>query len=91
MSINRIHIRYEDDLFNRHRPFSMGVTIKSIKLGNATTHWQFDTPYSMQFKRIANKHVNKEFDIVQLRVYVNTMSEMLIPTSLLEHTMNHPL
>ncbi len=33
---------------------SMGITIKSIKLGNAITHWQFDTPYSMQFKRIAN-------------------------------------
>ena len=30
MEIKRIHIRYEDDFYNNHRPFSMGLTIEKI-------------------------------------------------------------
>ena len=45
----------------------------------------------MQFSRVPNDYVNKEFDVVRLRVYVNTMSEMLIPTSLWEATQNEEL
>lgn len=91
MSIERIHIRYEDDFFNNHRPFSMGLTIERISLGNVNNHWTFLTPNSMQFTRTQNNYVNKEFDIVKLRVYVNTMSELLIPTSLWEETINHEI
>lgn len=88
MTINRIHFRYEDDFYNHHRPFSMGLTIEKISFGNASNHWTFHTPNGMQFTRTPNNYVNKEFDIVRLRVYVNTMSEMLIPTSLWEATKN---
>lgn len=32
LHLHRIHIRYEDDYFNHHRPFSMGILIESIDL-----------------------------------------------------------
>ena len=60
----------------------MGLTIEKIHLGNSNSHWTFHTPNGMQFTRTPNEYVNKEFDIVKLRVYVNTLSEMLVPTSL---------
>jgi hypothetical protein len=40
----------------------------------------------MKFTKTANDYVNKEFDIVKLRVYVNTQSETLIPYTLIEQT-----
>jgi hypothetical protein len=64
----------------------MGLTIDKINLGNAASHWTFHTPNGMAFTRTPNDYVNKEFDLVRLRVYVNTLSEMLIPTSLWEAT-----
>ena len=91
LQINRVHIRYEEDYFNHHRPFSMGLCIDRISLGNATTHWKFHTTNGMQFSRVPNDYINKEFDIVRLRVYINTMSEMIIPTSLWEATRNERL
>jgi hypothetical protein len=28
--VRRVHLRYEDDFYNQHRPFSMGLTIDKI-------------------------------------------------------------
>lgn len=86
LEINRIHIRYEDDYFNNHRPFSLGLAIEKIQLRNHVTHWTFKTSTGMHFDRTANDYVNKEFDIVRLRVYVNSLSETIIPHSLVEAT-----
>lgn len=86
MTINRIHLRYEDDFFNHHRPFSMGLTIERISLHNEVSHWTFMNSFDTKFSRTPNDYINKEFDIVCLRVYVNTMSEMMVPTSLWEAT-----
>lgn len=86
LNINRIHVRYEDDYFNNHRPFSLGLMIDAINLDNATNHWTFHSPNGMHFSRTENKHVNKEFNIARVRVYFNSFSEMLIPTSLWEQT-----
>ncbi len=33
--VRRVHLRYEDDFYNQHRPFSMGLTIDKIQMGNA--------------------------------------------------------
>lgn len=41
MTIKRIHIRYEDDFFNHHRPFSLGFTLDRLNFGNAGSHWTF--------------------------------------------------
>jgi hypothetical protein len=45
----------------------------------------------MTFTRTPNEYVNKEFNIVKLRVYVNSNSEMVIPTSLWEATKDQEL
>jgi Vacuolar sorting-associated protein 13, N-terminal len=86
--VRRVHLRYEDDFYNQHRPFSMGLTIDKIQMGNAQSHWTFHTPCGMKFTKTPNDYVNKEFDIVKLRVYVNTQSETLIPYTLIEQTQN---
>jgi Vacuolar sorting-associated protein 13, N-terminal len=81
LTVKRIHIRYEDDT---HNPFSIGLTIDKISLCNTNNHWDFNDSFGMHFKRMINTYVNQEFDIVRLRVYVNTKSEMVIPSSLLD-------
>lgn len=64
----------------------MGLAIEKVQLRNHVSHWTFKTPNGMHFDRTENDYVNKEFDIVRLRVYVNSMSETIIPHSLLEAT-----
>jgi hypothetical protein len=91
MTIKRIHIRYEDDFYNSHRPLSMGLTIDTINLGSTQDHWTFHNTNGMTFTRTPNEYVNKEFNIVKLRVYVNSNSEMVIPTSLWEATKDQEL
>lgn len=86
VDVNKIHIRYEDDYYNEHRPFSMGFTVEKIHFGKASSNWNFVDRHSMKFTREPNSYVNKELDIVKVRIYVNTMSEMIIPTSLWEAT-----
>ena len=36
-NIKNIHIRYEDDYFVQHNPFSFGFTLGGIKLDNHTS------------------------------------------------------
>lgn len=91
VNVNRVHIRYEDDYFNHHRPFSMGLVIDAINLDSVDNHWTFHSPNGMNFKRTPNNHVNKEFNLARVRVYFNSYSELLIPTSLWEATIDHEL
>lgn len=91
VDVSRVHIRYEDDYFNHHRPFSVGIMIDAINLDSTNNHWTFNEPNGMKFTRTLNKHVNKEFNIVRMRSYFNSFSEMLIPSSLWEATMDHEL
>ncbi len=51
MEIKRIHIRFEDDYFQHHRPFAMGLLIDSISFANVDTEWLFENPLSMAFRR----------------------------------------
>ena len=51
IDIKRVHIRYEDDYFQHHRPFSFGFMIEHIAMENNDTDWQFETPLSMNFFR----------------------------------------
>jgi hypothetical protein len=64
----------------------MGITIDKINFGSTGSHWRFNSTNELNFTRILNEYVNKEFDLVRLRVYANTLSEMLIPTSLWQAT-----
>lgn len=47
LEVKRIHIRYEDDFFQHHKPFSMGLMIDSISLDNSTSDWTFESALSI--------------------------------------------
>lgn len=68
----------------------MGLTIEKVHFGGAASHWNFASSQSMQFSRQENDLANKEFNIVKLRIYVNTMSEMIIPSSLVKAVNDEP-
>lgn len=55
LNVKHVHFRYEDDLFSKTRPFSLGFMIDEIDLGNADSHWQFHTANGMRFTRQKNK------------------------------------
>ena len=55
MNVKHVHIRYEDDLFSKTRPYSLGFMIDEIDFGNADSHWVFHTPNGMRFSRQSNK------------------------------------
>jgi len=67
--IKNIHIRYEDDFFAANSPFSFGFTIEKISLDN-----------SEQEEQAQNAFI-KLFEIKNMSVYWNSLSEMFIPTS----------
>jgi len=91
LHLHRIHIRYEDDYFNHHRPFSMGILIEALDLNNKDTHWEFETPNGMKFKRQRNQNVNIEFNIVRFQIYLNSYSAMNVPTTLWESTLKEDM
>jgi hypothetical protein len=84
-NIKRVHVRYEDDSMVT-RPFSFGVMIDEIELASTDSHWMFKTNNGMRFTRQTNKYVNKELNIARVKLYFNSESEMLVPTSLWEQT-----
>lgn len=87
LEFKRIHIRYEDDYFQHHRPFSFGFMIDSITLDNADTDWTFESLLSINItKNRPVNTVNKELSIKNIKFYWNSMSEIFIPTSLWEQT-----
>jgi hypothetical protein len=45
----------------------------------------------MAFSRQKNSSVNLEFNIANLKIYLNSFSAMNIPTTLWESTLNEPL
>ena len=77
-------MRYEDDFYNKNRPISMGFSLEEINFDNTDSHWRFHTPNGMKFKREQNRYTNKELDLFKIKLYFNSFSECLIPTSLYE-------
>ena len=69
----------------------MGFHIDEIDLGNTNSHWAFHTPNGMRFARHKNDYTNKEFNLARMRIYFNSFSEMLIPTSVWDQTKNEKL
>jgi hypothetical protein len=51
LEVKRIHLRYEDDYFQHHKPFAFGLMIDSIIMDNSETDWNFESPTSMGFIR----------------------------------------
>lgn len=87
LELKRIHIRYEDDYFQHHRPFSFGFMIDAISLDNSETDWTFESPGSIMLtKNRPQNTVIKELAVRNIKLYWNSMSEVFIPTSLWEQT-----
>lgn len=51
IEFKRLHIRYEDDYFNHHKPFSFGFMIESLTLDNSDTDWTFESPTSIMITK----------------------------------------
>jgi hypothetical protein len=51
IEVRRLHVRYEDDYFQHHRPFSFGFMIDSITLDNSDSDWTFESPASIMITK----------------------------------------
>lgn len=94
VSIKKIHIRYEDDYFVSHDPYSFGIVVTSVKLYSCDKDIKFQTPLDVKYEEFIPKNLNnalqlKKFEISDIRVYWNTKSETYIPNSLQEFTKGH--
>jgi len=94
--VNRLHVRFEDDYFSIAKPFSLGVVMDKLELATTDSDWTFDSKLDMNFFRVNPQHkdtsnqtnggvlILKEVKLTNCRVYLNSLSEMFIPTSLWE-------
>lgn len=55
LTINRIHIRYEDDFFCQIRPFAFGIICDQISAYGSDTEWNFGSLENNHFNRICPK------------------------------------
>jgi hypothetical protein len=53
LTINRLHIRFEDDYFSQDTPFSLGFVCDKLQLISADTDWTFENILEMSFYRVA--------------------------------------
>ena len=81
ITVQKIHVRYEDDYFQPENPFSFGLIIDKITFNNADSESNYLSKNNNSYQAV---HKNVISDNV--RVYWNSMSEMFIPTSLWEQT-----
>lgn len=86
LQVNNLHIRFEDDIFNQNWPYSLGLITQNILL---KTHDKqivvnLDSPVTQQppEKNIKTKIIESS----NLGVYIDSLSEMMVPSSLWEAT-----
>lgn len=51
IEVKRVHLRYEDDYFQHHRPFSFGLMIDALTLDNSDSDWTFEAPASIMITK----------------------------------------
>ena len=51
LTINRLHIRFEDDYFSFELPYSIGLVVDKVELQTTDSEWKFDNPLQLTFKR----------------------------------------
>ncbi len=52
LSLNHLHIRYEDDYFSSQKPFAFGLLCDQVVSYGTETEWHFDALESNQFRRV---------------------------------------
>jgi hypothetical protein len=55
LTVNKLHIRFEDDYFSNGEnklwePFSLGLVIDRFEMSTGDNEWQFDSPLSFDIK-----------------------------------------
>ncbi|OMJ95915.1 hypothetical protein SteCoe_644 [Stentor coeruleus] len=88
ITIDTMHIRYEDETYPYKHPFSITLLIESLEIKSASTEWIFDDNNEIKKQGITKKSSVKQGKIKSLSLHVNSMSGMLIPTTLWEGTLS---
>lgn len=52
LTINKLHIRFEDDYFSPEKPYTFGVVIDKFDLATSDTEWQFDNILNFKYQRV---------------------------------------
>ena len=92
--INRVHIRYEDDIYPYQTPFSLGVSFDSVSIQSESTPRSFLSTSSSELtvdKPANTSDTYKTCVLKHFSVYLNPLCGMVIPTSLWEATVNSPI
>jgi len=93
LTVNNVHIRYEDETYPFQHPFSFGICLDSLNLSNTKNILNFKEMHSSEIYYTVPKGVMavKEGNASNFFIYVNSMSDMAIPTSLWEATLDSPI
>lgn len=86
--IETIHIKYEDETYPYKHPFSLTLLIDSLEIKPTPTEWSFDDTNELKTQNISKKSSAINGKINSFSLHVNSMSSMLIPTSLWEATLS---
>ena len=93
LTVNNLHIRYEDDIYPYLSPFACGVCFESLTIKTDSLETAFTRVDSAETVRRAPRKdaVCKDFSLTNFVVYMSPLAGMLIPTSLWEATLSSPI
>ncbi|OMJ70881.1 hypothetical protein SteCoe_31042 [Stentor coeruleus] len=86
--IETMHIKYEDETYPYKHPFSLTLLIDSLEIKPASAEWSFDDTHELITQSLSKKSSAINGKINSFSLHVNSMSSMLIPTSLWEATLS---
>ncbi|CAI4228502.1 unnamed protein product [Auanema sp. JU1783] len=84
ISVSNIHIRYEDKYTNRHRPFSVGITLESLNFKTTDENWV------STIHKEAVKVIHKLVSLQNLSVYLNS-DDVMFSDKTDKHAIRHLL
>lgn len=98
IKVNKIHIRYEDDVYDARNeedrkeesnPFSFGVLLDSFNIFNYDRDVRFEQPLDFAYDEfvptVTDNLYLKKIEVSDIRVYWNSKSAAYIPFSIYEH------
>eukprot|EP00357_Protocruzia_adherens_P031598 CAMPEP_0115040288 /NCGR_PEP_ID=MMETSP0216-20121206/44698_1 /TAXON_ID=223996 /ORGANISM="Protocruzia adherens, Strain Boccale" /LENGTH=1397 /DNA_ID=CAMNT_0002421417 /DNA_START=274 /DNA_END=4467 /DNA_ORIENTATION=- len=95
LTIRKVHIRYEDDVLAETTPFSFGICLEEIHIGTSEFEWAFNCIESMKYRDVKpidkSNLILKTMHMKNVHIYWDSMSEMYVPRSLYEATIESPL
>jgi vacuolar protein sorting-associated protein 13A/C len=72
VTVKNIHIRYEDELTIKDKPFSMGFTLKELSANTTNDKWQVEFFDRLKVSN-RNKSINKALNISGFAFYINPL------------------